>query len=157
MLWFSLTLAAPPQGSWSFARDPAEIRAVDSVRDSILDGYNFAIRPIVRSHLRHPLAIHDTIRFVPDGGATRVELQGREAAATYTVKLDGPRLTGDEGSVELRSEGDDWVLDLIGAEQGRIVHRFSPVGDRLRVHTTISSPRLEGTHSWTLTYVHPSR
>lgn len=153
---FSLAFAAPlPSGTWTFSRDPAEVAAVEAIRESILGEYNFAIRAIVRSHLRHPLAIHDTIRFVPDGPATRVELQGQEASGTYTVQLDGPRLSGDEGSVELRSDGDGWVLDLIGAQQGRIVHRFEPHGGELQVQTTITSPRLDGSHSWTLTYRTP--
>lgn len=151
MLWFDLALAAPPQGRWAFAGQATEVAAVDAVREGILDDYNFAIRPIVRTHLRRPFTIHDAIHLVPDGTAVRVELRGDDPQV-YTVTLDGPRLEGDGGSVSLRSQGDTWVLELVGTDQGTIVHRFDREGSSLKVHTTIRAPRLDGDHSWTLTY-----
>lgn len=144
--------ADPPAGTWNFSGDPAEVAKVEAVRDRILDDYNFAIRPIVRSHLARPLAIHDTFRFEPQPDGVRITMTGK-AAQSYTVPLDGPRLEGPEGSVKYTTAGDSYVIELVGTDQGTIVHRIDPRGDRMIVHTTISSPRLEGEHSWSLTYL----
>lgn len=151
MWWIFTAFAGPLDGDWAYVGGEQQLTRVEAVRSTILDQFNVIVRPIVATHLRYPFTVHQVFRFEPQGDAVRVSMVG-DAPQTYTVPIDGTVLAGPEGSVQLRGDPTGFVLDLMGPEQGHITYDLHPNGDQMQVRTTISSPRMEGVHSWVLTY-----
>lgn len=152
VLFMSSALAASPSdlhGSWTFSGGSEQASVVESKREEIAQTFNFALRPIVRSKLAKPMNVDDGIHITASEEQVEVRYSGAYPRS-FVLQRKGDVYT-DGGTLTLRQEGDDWVLD--GAtEDGGMVRRFDVSGSTLTVTSLLYSPQLEGKPSWSLSY-----
>ena len=153
-MWIvAVALAGPPSelaGRWTYVGGAEQAAAVDALRESIASTFNVMLRPVVRARLARPMNVDDALVFTITDAAITLDYQGDQPrSATFTL-ADGRWLDASNG-LTLREHGGAWLLEGSN-DDGGMTRRFTVDGDRLTLTTTLSSPHLTTSPSWTLSF-----
>ena len=143
-------------GSFRYAGDPGERKAVREAIDTIVDQMNFFFRPFAREYLRrrNRIPAYIEIRFTDDDIAI-----GSEGGTTYVAPRDGREVAqtspgGEAVNVSHSIRSNRLVQNVISNDGcRRRIFRLEANPPRLRVSITLMSSHLPAPLAYELTYV----
>jgi hypothetical protein len=153
-LLFALPLAAQnpgPVGDWALASAPDLAKVIAAATAPM----NFITRPIARARLAKTNEAYRTVRIQREAGTIAITYDQRQPQLMPADgrSVDWTREDGEKFRISARMDQDD-LVQTYQAEDGARTNVFhvDPASHNLTLAVTISSPRLPGPLTYTLSY-----